>query len=62
MDFHRFPLIFCDFEKSLGCFGVTLGSLWGHFGVLWDHFGVTLGSLWDYVGVTLGHFGVTLGI
>ena len=43
-------------------FGVTLGSLWGHFGVTLGHFGVTLG----HFGVTSeslrGLSGVTLGL
>ena len=49
------------FGSPLGHFGtwVTLGPLWGHFGValgsLWGHVGATLGSFW-------GHFGVGLGI
>ena len=52
----------------LGHFGVALGSLWCHFGIilsmlgsLWDHFGVVL----DHSGIVLrsfwGHFGIILG-
>ena len=51
---------------TLGHFGVTLGSLWGHFrhlkatldhfGVAVVHIGVTLMSFWGHFGVTLGSF------
>ena len=60
---------------TLGHFGVTLGSLWGHFrhlkatldhfGVAVVHIGVTLMSFWDHFGVILGslwdHVWITLG-
>ena len=53
-------------------FGVSLGSVWVTFVLLWCHFGVSLGyfdvtwgSLWGHFGITLGslwdNFGVTLG-
>ena len=52
-----------NLEHLWGHFGVTLGTLWGHFGVLWVHFGVfwlTFSSLWrllvDFF-VTLASFG-----
>ena len=45
-------------DSTFGITLVTLGSLWGHYGItqgsLADDFGVTLGSLWGHIGVTLG--------
>ena len=45
-------------------FGITLGSLWRHFGSLWGHFVLALGCLrghFGYMKVTLGPVGVILG-
>ena len=39
-------------------FGVTLASVWGQFGLVWD--GTTLGSLWGSLVSVWGQFGVTL--
>ena len=40
--------------------GLSLGSLWCHFGITWGDFGVTLVPLWGHFGVTLGSLGVSL--
>ena len=38
-------------------FGVTLRSLWDHFGIILEPVGVTLGLLGAHVGVLWCHFG-----
>ena len=64
----------CMHDMHACHFGITVGSLWGHFEIILRSLWMTLGSLWmtfwslddfgvtlDDIGLTLDDFGVFLG-